>query len=199
MGAVVKYIIVSLASYLIGSLCASIPISKRIYGEDVRNKGSGNAGATNMARCFGIEAGLLTLCIDMLKTVIAMLLGRYAAGESGMALAGAFCIVGHCFPLFFDFHGGKGVSVGAAMALIQGPGVFLTAMGVFGIIVVLRKKVSLASISAAACLPLASWLFSASFPMLIMSAFSGVLVIVMHRENIKRLINGTEAEFKVKK
>lgn len=194
-----KYIIVSLVAYLIGSYCSSIPISKKYFGDDIRNKGSGNAGATNMARCYGIKAGLIVLGCDMLKTVVAMLIGKYLAGDSGEALAGAFCIVGHCFPIFFGFRGGKGVSVGAALGLMQGIGVFAIIMAVFFLVAILGKKVSLASMTAAASLPFAALILSAPEPLLIMSVFSGVLVIIMHHENIKRLISGTESDFKFKK
>ena len=194
-----KYVIAVLVAYLLGSICASIPLSKRFFGEDVRNCGSGNAGATNVARCFGIKAGLITLACDMIKTVIAMLIGRLLAGDAGEALAGTFCLIGHCFPLYFDFRGGKGVSAGAAIALMQGIWVFASVIAVFLVVAFTGKKVSLASISAAACLPFAAWIFGVPKPLVIMSAFSAVLVIVMHRENIKRLINGTEADFKPKK
>ena len=194
-----KYIIIAITAYLLGSFCASIPLSKRFFGEDIRNLGSGNAGATNMARCFGLKAGFITLVCDMIKTAIAMLIGKYLAGESGEALAGTLCIIGHCLPIYFNFRGGKGVSVGAALALIQGIGVFAVVIAVFGIVAAMGKKVSLASIIAAVCLPIASMLFVKSLPLFLMSLFSCVLVIVMHRENIKRLINGTESDFKPKK
>ncbi len=191
-----KYVLAVLVAYILGSFCASIPLSKRIFGEDVRNCGSGNAGATNVARCFGIKAGLITLACDMIKTVIAMLIGKFLAGTDGEALAGAFCMIGHCFPLYFGFRGGKGVSAGAALGLMQGIWVFVSVMAVFLTVAFTGKKVSLASISAAAFLPVAAWVFGTPQSMVIMSVFSAVLVIVMHRENIKRLINGTEADFK---
>ena len=194
-----KFLIIAAVSYLLGSFCASIPLSKRVYGTDVRTLGSKNAGATNVARCFGIKAGLITLLLDMLKTVCAMLLGRYAAGEWGMALAGALCIVGHCFPLYFSFRGGKGVSVGAAIALMQGAWVFITVMTVFALVAVCGKKVSLASICASVALPAAAWIFGKPSALIILSAFSCVLVIFMHRGNIRRLLDGTEPEFKVGK
>ena len=194
-----KYVLSGLFAYILGSFCASIPLSRRLFGKDVRNCGSGNAGATNVARCFGIKAGLITLACDMLKTIIAMLIGKHLAGESGEALAGAFCMIGHCFPLYFGFRGGKGVSAGAAVGLMQGGLVFASVMAVFLIVAFTGKKVSLASITAAAFLPVAAWLFSAAEPMIIMSVFSAFLVIVMHHENIKRLLNGTEADFKVGK
>ena len=194
-----KYIIIASAAYLLGSFCASIPLTRHFFGEDVRSCGSGNAGATNVARCFGLKAGFATLACDMLKTVIAMLIGKLFAGDSGEALAGAFCLMGHCFPVYFSFRGGKGVSAGAALALMQGLGVFGITMAVFGLAALVGKKASLASICAAICLPIASAVFSKSEPLFFMSLFACILVIVMHRENIKRLINGTEADFKPKK
>ena len=116
-----KYIIIALIAYLLGSFCASIPLSKRVYGGDVREKGSGNAGATNMARVYGMKAGLATFAADAVKTVAAMLIGSKLGGVSGEAVAGAACIIGHCFPVYFSLRGGKGVSVGAALGLMTGP------------------------------------------------------------------------------
>ena len=118
------YIIIVLIAYLLGSFCASIPLSKRVYGGDVREKGSGNAGATNMARVYGMKAGIATFMLDAVKTAAAMLIGVAIGGEAGKALAGAACIVGHCWPVYFSFRGGKGVSVGAALGLMTGLPVF---------------------------------------------------------------------------
>lgn len=192
-------IIIALISYLLGSFCASIPLSSRMYGGDVRSSGSGNAGATNMARVFGMKAGLWTLLLDMLKTVLAMLLGKYLMGDAGMAVAGAFCIIGHCFPLYFGFRGGKGVSVGAALGLMSGLPVLGAIMAIFFATALLSRKVSLGSIAAAASLPIASWLTGAGTELLIMNLFSAALVVFMHRTNISRLINGTEPDFRPKK
>lgn len=194
-----KFFLVAVIAYLLGSFCASIPLSKRYYGGDVRSFGSGNAGATNMARVFGIKAGLVTLFLDMLKTVAAMLIGAYLCGKTGEALAGAFCIIGHCFPLYFNFRGGKGVSVGAALGLMSGFSVFLSAIVVFFIAALCSRRVSPGSILAAATLPIASFVFGIDEALIIMNLFSGILVIFMHRSNIKRLLEGTESEFKPKK
>lgn len=161
--------------------------------------GSGNAGATNMARVFGLKAGLATLLLDVLKTVIAMLLGGYFMGEAGKAVAGAFCIIGHCFPLYFGFRGGKGVSVGAALGLMTGLPALGIIMAVFFAGAVISRKVSLGSVLAAVSLPAASWLTGAGKEMLIMNAFSAALVVFMHRGNIARLIKGTEPDFRPKK
>ena len=190
------YIIIVLIAYLLGSFCASIPLSKHVYGGDVREKGSGNAGATNMARVYGMKAGIATFVLDAVKTAAAMLIGAAIAGEAGKALAGAACVVGHCWPVYFSFRGGKGVSVGAALGLMTGLPVFAA---VFFAVSLSTHKVSLGSISAAASLPIAAWLTNADTPMLLMCAFSALLVIFMHRSNIHRLISGTEGDFHAKK
>ena len=189
------YIIIVLIAYLLGSFCASIPLSKHVYGGDVREKGSGNAGATNMARVYGMKAGIATFVLDAVKTAAAMLIGAAIAGEAGKALAGAACIVGHCWPVYFSFRGGKGVSVGAAIGLMTGLPVFAAIIAVFFAVSLSTHKVSL----AAASLPIAAWLTNADTPMLLMCAFSALLVIFMHRSNIRRLISGTEGDFHAKK
>ena len=194
-----KIILIALIAYLLGSFCASIPLSRRCCGGDVRLYGSGNAGATNMARVYGLKAGLATLLLDMLKTVAAMLLGEYFMGGAGKAVAGAFCIIGHCFPLYFGFRGGKGVSVGAALGLMTGLPVLGIIMAVFFTTAAISRKVSLGSVTAAVSLPLASWLTSAGEEIIMMNVFSAALVVFMHRGNISRLIKGTEPDFHPKK
>lgn len=194
-----KYIVIAIAAYLLGSFCASVPLSKRAYGSDVRESGSGNAGATNMARVYGMSAGVVTFLLDAVKTVAAMLIGAYLGGEWGKALAGAACIFGHCFPLYFSFRGGKGVSVGAALGLMTNPASLGIIVVVFFTAALTSKKVSLGSICAAAALPIAVWLTNAGTPMLCMSVFAAALVVFMHRSNIRRLISGTEANFSPKK
>ncbi len=193
------YLACAAAAYLIGSFCASIPMSKRLYGADIRTKGSGNAGATNMARVYGMKAGATTFALDAVKTVIAMLIGRQLGGQTGEAIAGAFCVVGHCFPIYFGFRGGKGVSVGAALGFMTHPLVFCIIMAVFFTVAMLSRKVSLASMTAAAALPLAAWAISAGQTLVMMCTFSALLVIFMHRSNIIRLVNGTEPDFRPKK
>lgn len=191
-----NYLITAVIAYLLGSFCASIPLSRHCKGEDIRTKGSGNAGATNAARVFGMKTGFVTLGLDMAKTVAAMFVGLHLAGTNGEALGGALCIIGHCFPLYYGFKGGKGVSVGAALGLMTGLPVFALIIAVFLVTAFVSRKVSLGSILAAVTLPVASFIFNAPTPLLAMNAFSAVLVVFMHRENIRRLINGTEADFK---
>ena len=194
-----ELVLSAVIAYLLGSVCASIPLSKRCMGEDIRQKGSGNAGATNAARVYGLKAGLVTLALDMAKTVAAMLIGKALAGVTGEAISGAVCILGHCFPLYFGFRGGKGVSVGAALGLMTGLPALGIIMAVFFAGAVISRKVSLGSVLAAVSLPAASWLTGAGNEMLIMNAFSAALVVFMHRGNIARLIKGTEPDFRPKK
>lgn len=194
-----KYFFIVMIAYLLGSFCASIPLSKRVYGADVREKGSGNAGATNMARVYGMRAGLATFALDALKTIAAMLAGLYLGGTAGEALAGAACIFGHCFPVYFSFRGGKGVSVGAALGLMTGFWTFAIIMAVFFVVSMSTRKVSPGSMCAAVSLPCAAVLTNAEKPMLFMCIFAALLVVFMHRVNIKRLINGTEGDFHAKK
>lgn len=189
----------ALIAYLLGSFCASIPLSKAMCGEDIRTMGSGNAGATNMARSLGMKAGVVTFILDAAKTAAAVYLGYLLCGEAGKAIAGCACIVGHCFPVYFGFRGGKGVSVGAALGMITHPLIFCIVIAVFFAVVKFSRKVSLGSITAAVALPIAALAFRVSGAMLAMCIFSAVLVIFMHRSNIVRLINGTEPDFHPKK
>mgnify|MGYP001416341279 FL=1 len=193
------YLACAAIAYLIGSFCASIPLSKKLYGADIRTKGSGNAGATNMARVYGMKAGAVTFALDAVKTMAAMLIGAHLGGQTGEAIAGAFCVVGHCFPIYFGFRGGKGVSVGAALGFMTHPLVFCIIMAVFFTVAMLGRKVSLASMTAAAALPLAAWVTDAGRMLVVMFIFSALLVIFMHRSNIIRLVSGTEPDFSPKK
>ena len=123
---VLRYLIVIIAGYLLGSLSASILLSRTALGGDVREKGSGNAGATNMARVYGMGPGVFTLLGDMFKAGLAMLMGWFLLGDWGIAIGGMACISGHCFPFLHDFRGGKGISVGAAIGLAIDWRVFVT-------------------------------------------------------------------------
>lgn len=148
-----EFILVIIAAYVMGSLSISIFMSRHVLGRDIRRAGSGNAGATNMARVYGMSAGVLTLGGDMCKTAAAMLLGYLVLGDRGMAAAGMACMAGHCYPLLHGFKGGKGVSAGAAMALCIDWRAGLLTIAVFAIAALCSKKVSFGSICAALSLP----------------------------------------------
>ncbi|MBR5094443.1 MAG: glycerol-3-phosphate 1-O-acyltransferase PlsY [Oscillospiraceae bacterium] len=190
-----RYILIAVASYLLGSLSVSILLSRTALGGDVREKGSGNAGATNMARVYGLGVGFVTLGCDMLKALAATWLGSALLGDLGLALGGICCMLGHCFPVFHKFKGGKGISVGAALGLAIDWKVFVFIILVFLIVAFLSKKVSLGSICAAVSITVASILFAVGTPKLVLAIVAMVLAIFQHRGNIKRLIAGTEPDF----
>lgn len=194
----VKVLLIAVGSYLLGSVSLSIYLSKRIFGGDVRSHGSGNAGATNMARVFGMKAGVITLLGDMVKAALAVLLGYLLLGDMGLMAGGIACIVGHCFPVFHQFKGGKGVSVGGLLSLMIDWRVGLLVFGSFGLFAVGSKKVSLGSVCGAVAITVGSLIFHVSTPRLILAIVAMCLVIFQHRGNIKRLLNGTEPDFKPK-
>ena len=177
-----EFILVIIAAYVMGSLSISIFMSSRVLGRDIRRAGSGNAGATNMARVYGMSAGVLTLGGDMCKTAAAMLLGYLVLGDRGMAAAGMACMAGHCYPLLHGFKGGKGVSAGAAIALCIDWRAGLLTIAVFAI--------------AALSLPVWALVLELSQPRCALAIVGMCLVVIRHRENIKRLISGTEPDFK---
>ena len=190
------YALLAVDSYLLGCVSLSILMSKKMYGSDVRGMGSGNAGATNMARVFGLSAGVLTLVADALKAAVAMFVGNLLFGELGICIAGIASLLGHCYPVFYGFKGGKGVSVGVAVAFAIDWKVALFIIVCFAVVAVCTKKVSPSSIAAAAGIVVASLIFKVSTPELVLAIFGAVLVIYRHKENIKRLIAGTEPNFK---
>ena len=162
---------------------------------DVRAHGSGNAGATNMARVFGLRMGAVTLAGDMLKAALALLLGFALLGERGMCVAGALCLVGHCYPALHEFRGGKGVSVGTAVFLAADWRVLAVAVVFFALAALLSRKVSLGSLAAAVSGFAAAAYLALPLPRLLLVAFTMLLVILRHRENIIRLVRGTEPDF----
>ena len=194
-----KYLLIAVAGYLLGSMSASILLSRLALGGDVRGKGSGNAGATNMARVYGWGMGFVTLGCDMLKAVLACLLGKLLLDDVGLALGGVCCMVGHCFPVFHKFKGGKGISVGAALGLMIDWKVFVGIIAVFLIVAVLSKKVSLGSITACVAITAFSVIFGVGTPKIVLAAFAMCLAIFQHRGNIRRLLDGTEPDFKAAK
>ncbi len=193
------YPAIFIGSYLLGSLSLSIIVSCKLFGGDIRGMGSGNAGATNMARVFGWSAGLLTLAGDAAKAIIPMLIANKLAGDVGLAVAGIGCIMGHCFPVLHGFKGGKGVSVGGALAFGIDWRVGLAVVGSFLLAALLSKKVSVGSICGALAITISSLIFGLSVPKLILAVVSMTLVILRHRPNIKRLIAGTEPDFRAGK
>ena len=190
-----KYLFIVVGGYLLGSVSVSIILS-RLLGTDVRKKGSGNAGATNMARNFGLLAGFATLAGDFLKAVIVMYVGHRLCGDWGLMAGGMACTTGHCFPLFYDFRGGKGISVGAAIGLMIDWRVFVGIVVVFLIGAFLSKKASFGSLCAAVAIVALALLLAMPLPKLLLAIYAAVIAVFQHRANIKRLSEGTEPDFK---
>ncbi len=178
--------------YLLGSLNFGIILSHRLFGEDVRQKGSGNAGTTNMLRNYGKKAAVLTLGGDILKAIVACCIGYFALGIEGAYLAGMFAVLGHMFPIYYRFKGGKGVATTAAMILMTNPIIFLIILVIFAVIVIGTRFVSLASIMCALLWPLILSRIEGSGVTFLIAFAVAALVIFMHRSNIMRLFHGKE-------
>ena len=193
------WILVPAIGYLLGSLSFSIIISCLFLGRDIRKHGSGNAGATNMTRVFGWVAGVATLTFDVLKAVAAMMIGRRLLGDVGVCLGGMAVMVGHCFPLFHHFKGGKGIATGAAIGFMIDWRVGTSIVAAFLIGALISKKVSVGSITAALTIVPSTWIFAPRPSMIALSVFACVLAITRHSENIRRLRAGTEPDFRAGK
>ena len=194
---ILRYIVTAITGYIMGSVSFSILISKLFHKTDIRDCGSGNAGATNMARAYGLSAGLNTMIGDMFKTGLAILNGYFILGRIGICIAALFCLLGHCFPVFYDFRGGKGVSAGAVIAFAISSLLLLIILAVFLIVAFATRKVSAGSLAAALSMPLAAFFLHCGTDYFVLSAIVAVIIIIRHRANIQRLINGTEPDFSV--
>ena len=206
---------VLLIAYLLGSINSAILFSKLIYKDDIRKHGSGNGGMTNMLRTFGGKAALLTLAGDLGKTAVSIFVAgfvfgfRYYQGVSIMGycyLAGLFAVLGHVFPLYYKFKGGKGVLVTSTMALILTPAPFLVLFCIFALVYGVSKYISLGSVCVAVLYPvlLHGW-FAVAFE----SAMDGLialtaiiiacLIVWCHRENLRRITERTERKTYLRK
>ena len=180
--------------YLLGSINPAIIISKEFRHDDVRKHGSGNAGTTNMLRTYGKRLALYTFLLDLLKAAIAVILGKLLFGTDGGAIAGFFVAFGHMFPIYYRFQGGKGVACLAMVILLIDPLTFLCELGIFLIIVIGTRYVSLASVMCALLYPLILRAFAPAGLNVAMAILSAVFVVFMHRENLKRLWNNRESK-----
>ena len=190
-----RYFIVLSISYLLGSVSSSVLLSKGHFHKDIRREGSGNAGATNMARVFGMGPGAATLGLDVLKALLACGIGLWLLEDWGLLCAGLACNLGHCYPLYFGFKGGKGVSVGVAVTILLGWKVLLCSVLLFFLIFFLSRKISLCSILSSLALPILCLLFSQSLPRILLALLTALLILFRHIPNIRRLLKGEESEF----
>ena len=194
-----KIILCLIFGYLFGSLNFAIIYSK-LKGDDIRNHGSGNAGATNVLRTYGKGAAAIVFALDILKGVIAVLITRIFFDDMLYDCASAMgAVLGHNFPLYYGFKGGKGVATSLAVLLVLHYPTALIAMCTFLIVVISTKYVSLSSILAAVAAITGAFIFFKTDVFSIFCLIIGSLCIYRHRSNIKRLINGTENKLGQKK
>ena len=205
------YIIMALIAYAIGSVNFSVIISRKMAGFDVREKGSGNAGSTNVLRTVGKKAAIITLICDILKGVVAILVailvGKLAKDVNPAILVeiAALCVViGHTYPIFFEFRGGKGVATSLGIILLVNWKIGLICLVFALVLMILTKMVSLGSIAAAILFPvLVTFMPSNAYIVegnyVIYSVILAVLVVFNHRSNVKRLLTGTENKLDFKK
>ena len=190
---------VTVASYLLGCFNGAVIVSKYILRDDVRNHGSGNAGLTNFYRTFGGPLTAVVILTDVLKAVIAVLLGSWLLGFIdplfGKYWAGLFCLLGHMFPCMFHFKGGKGILSGGAIAIMIDWRIALVVWGGFLILTALTRYVSLVSLWAGASFSFISWYCYPDSVIVILAFACGGLVVWQHGANIKRLLGGTENKF----
>ena len=212
----IVYILMAIIAYCIGSINFSIIISKKFAGFDVREKGSGNAGSTNMLRSVGKKAAAITLVCDILKGIIAIaisiIIGNIVSDSNKellLQIAGIAVVLGHTFPVFFEFKGGKGVATSLGILLMSNWQIGLICLVFALVLMALTRMVSLGSCAAAVLFPVLTLFMNNNYTVLtegksgnvyfIYSLILAIIVLYNHRENIKRLLNGTENKLSFKK
>ncbi|CUL33593.1 glycerol-3-phosphate 1-O-acyltransferase PlsY [Listeria monocytogenes] len=194
----INLILLSLLAYVIGSIPSGLWIGKIFYKKDIREFGSGNLGATNSFRVLGIKAGSIVTVMDILKGTVATLLPYFFqlnVDHHFWLLTGAFAIIGHSFPLFAGFRGGKAVATSAGVILAYAPLLFVAALVVFLVTLKLSKYVSLSSMIGALAALIISF-FMGDWILIILVACIATFVIWRHRANITRIRNGEEPKIK---
>ena len=207
-----SYIIMAVIAYAIGSISFSVIFSKKFGGFDVREKGSGNAGSTNVLRTVGKKAAILTLICDILKGVVAILIAlligiivKDVDKALLVQIAAIAVVIGHTFPIFFGFKGGKGVATSLGILLVSNWQIGLICLVFALLLMILTRMVSLGSCAAAVLYPVLTlfidehYIVSEGSGYLVYSIILAVIVLFNHRENIKRIMNGTENRVSFKK
>jgi glycerol-3-phosphate acyltransferase PlsY len=203
-------LLIAAAAYLLGSIPIGYLLVRFFRQQDIRSVGSGNIGATNVLRYGGKSLGAITFLLDVLKGSGSVFLGTLMAAHlapalptrDAQALAALFAVLGHIFPVWLGFHGGKGVATGFGVFLVSAPYAALAAIAVFAVVFLLTRYVSLASILSAAAFPFfALFLVNGPRPPFFIAVLFAValLIIVKHHQNIRRLIAGTESRIGAKK
>ncbi len=208
-GFVLPAVLTAVIAYFCGCFNGAVIVSKYILRDDVRNHGSGNAGLTNFFRTFGGPLTLVVILTDVFKAIVAIWAGTmlfsHMIVEDDLMIAlaeywaGLFCLLGHMFPCMFHFKGGKGILSGGTIAIMIDWRIALVVWGGFLILAVLTRYVSLGSCWAGASFPFATWFVYRSPILTGLGAVIGLLILYMHRGNIKRLLTGTENKFSLHK
>lgn len=188
-----KEVLLILLCYFIGSIPFSFIVARTLADVDVRSRGSGNVGATNVLRTSGKVAAVLAVAGDLLKGTLAAWLGLILGGPLLAAGCSLAAVIGHCYPVFLKFRGGKAVATAGGVVLFLMPKICLILLCLFIIIIILTRYVSLASVIVAATLPILAILLNYPWQYSLLSLLMALLVIYRHRENIKRLRQGNEA------
>ena len=215
---VAKFIAIAVISYLLGSLNFSIIVSRALAKRDIREAGSGNAGATNMLRTYGKKFAVFTMIGDIIKVAVAILIAflllgaplelvfKFADTKEAVVtiiqykeVAGFFCVLGHIFPLYFKFKGGKGVAACTGMVILVDWRIALILFVIFVLVVLISKMISLGSITIAVFYPLLIAVFYQNLILFLIAVMFAAIVIVAHRKNIRRIVKGTENKISDKK
>ena len=194
--------VTGLLSYLLGGVNGSIIASMSFFNKDIRHFGSGNAGLTNFTRTFGVKGAVIVILVDVLKTVAAVMLGRWLLGMVGYPMVGkmfaGFCaMLGHVYPVYYHFHGGKAVLCAGTLAWMADWRVGLVCWAIFLVIVIFTKYVSLGAMASVVFLPIGIWAFNYTGLEGVLGLLCALLMIFAHRENIKRLKNHTESKLNI--
>lgn len=190
-----EYVVFILIAYLLGSIPSGLIVGKIFYGVDIREHGSGNLGATNAFRTLGIKAGSIVIIADILKGTLATLLPIWFGADLHPLIAGMAAAVGHSFPVFAGFRGGKAVATSGGVLLAYEPVLFLLLVVAFLISLYISKYVSLSSIIVSIIAVIYTF-FKGDIPLIIVVLFLASFVIFRHRANVKRILNKTEPKIK---
>ncbi|PLR78586.1 glycerol-3-phosphate acyltransferase [Bacillus sp. V3-13] len=187
--------LIILLAYLLGSIPSGLIIGKVFYGTDIRQHGSGNLGGTNTFRTLGVKAGLIVTIADILKGTLAASLPVLFGSDLHPLLTGVVSVIGHMYPLFAGFRGGKAVATSGGVLLFYAPPMFVIILLIFFISLYITKYVSLSSMTAAIGAVVYA-IFFGDLPLIIVVSILGIFVFYRHRANIKRIINKTEPKVK---
>lgn len=187
-----KYLLIAIISYCLGSLPFSYFIGEKFFGTDIRSKGSGNPGTTNAFRAFGAKAGVVTLLLDFFKGALAVIIGRYIGGEAGAIIALLFAPIGHIYSFILKFKGGKGVATTGGALLAMDYRVALVLVVIFLIVFLTSRIVSISSIIAAGLATFVVLYYHGLSYFALVTLILALTIIIKHRANIQRLINKTE-------